>query len=268
MFGSNEKDIFTDYKFSAREWSAPVTSSLEEIREKIDSFALCDRKIARMRMIGLSYYHTRDWVEAAAYGQIEHLPEEERQRQSDYSVIDPAMQFYRYAEIDEPLLIEFEDGDVFEIDTPQVPLFQMSMNRIPWWIGAGTNQPNAEADIIFSPCIGQTITAVEVNTYVTDKDPMFRRAFDEPPYQREFVSHITLRLENGMGLQIAPDLDYCEVSCVDASGEMTKMRFSELKEALFNWEDLHNDEVTGFEAKSPIMKSSYVFWRAGIGCST
>lgn len=82
---------------------------------------------------------------------------------------------------------------------------------------------------------------------------MFRRAFDEPPYQREFVSHITLRLENGMGLQIAPDLDYCEVSCVDASGEMTKMRFSELKETLFNWEDLHNDEVTGFEAKSPML---------------
>ena len=250
---SKGKDNFKDYTFSAREWSAPTMVSPKEIRERIDSFALCGRKIKRMRMIGLSYFHTRDWVEEAAYRQVEHLPEKERQLKSDYSTIDPDMQFNRYAEIDEPLLIEFEDGDVFEIETPQAPEFRMSMNCIPWWIDAGTNQPNIEADILFSPCIGQTIIAIEVNTYVTDKDPMFRSAFDEPPYQREFVSNITLRLENGMDLQISPDIDYCEVSCVDANGEWIKICFSELKEALFNWDDLHNDEVTGFEAKSHML---------------
>lgn len=242
-----------DYTFSARAWSAPTLVLPKEIRERIDSFALCDRKIKRMRLIGLSYFHTRDWVEEAAHRQVEHLPEEDRQRRSNYPTIDPTMQFSRYAQIDEPILIEFEDGNVFEIDTPQDPEFRMSMNCIPWWINAGTNQPNIEADILFSPCIGQKVVSVEVNTYTTDKEPMFHSAFDDPPYQREFVSDVTLRLENGVGLQISPDIDYCEVACVDTSNEWVKISFSELKDALFNWEDLHNDEATGFEAESHML---------------
>lgn len=250
---SKGRDNFRAYTFSAREWSAPTMVSPKEIRERIDSFALCGRKIKRMRLIGLSYFHTRDWVEEAMYRQVEHLPEEERQLKSNYLTVDPTIQFSRYAQIDEPILIEFEDGDVFEIDTPQNPEFRMSMNCIPWWINAGTNQPNIEADILFSPCIGQKIASVEVNTYTTDKDPMFGDTFDEPPYQRELVSNVTLRLENGMGLQIRSDIDYCVVSCVDTDGEWAKICFSELKDALFNWEDLHNDEATGFEAESHML---------------
>lgn len=64
---SKGRDNFKDYTFSAREWSAPTMVSPKEIRERIDSFALCGRKIKRMRLIGLSYFHTRDWVEEAAY---------------------------------------------------------------------------------------------------------------------------------------------------------------------------------------------------------
>ena len=56
-----------------------------------------------------------------------------------------------------------------------------------------------------------------------------------------------------MGLQISPDIDYCEVACVDVSNEWVKISFSELKDALFNWEDLHADEVTGFEAESHML---------------
>ena len=109
------KNNFKDDTFSSREWSAPTMVSPDEIRNKIDALALCGRKIKRMRLIGLSYFHTRDWVEEAAYRQVEHLPEEERQRKSNYLTIDPDMQFSRYAQIDEPILIEFEDGDIFEL---------------------------------------------------------------------------------------------------------------------------------------------------------
>lgn len=247
---SKGQDRFKGCRFSAREWSAPTMISPKEVKDRINSFALCGRKIRRMRMIGLSYFHTRDWVEAAAYRQVEHLPEAERQRKSNYLTISPNMYFNRCAEIDEPFLIAFEDGDVFEIDTPQESECRMSMNCIPWWIKAGTNQPNIDADILFSLCIGQAIVAVDVNTYLTDKDPMFREAFDKPPYRRELISDITLRLENGVSLQIGACIDYCVVACVDANNAPVKISFSELKRALFNWEDLHNDEATGFESES------------------
>lgn len=64
---SKGKDDFKDYTFSAKEWSAPTTVSPDEIRNRVDSFALCGRKIKRMRLIGLSYFHTRDRVEEGSY---------------------------------------------------------------------------------------------------------------------------------------------------------------------------------------------------------
>lgn len=250
---SSGKNNFKDYTFSSREWSAPTMVSPVEIQERLDGFSLIGRKIKRMKMIGLSYFYTREWVEAAAYRQLSHLPEDERQSKSKYCAIDDSLQFSRCAEIDEPLLIEFEDGDVFEIETPQEPEFRLNMNSIPWWIGSGVNSPNADANLIFSPCIGQKIISVEVNTYISDKDPMLHQEYDEAPYQRELVSAIILRMENGVGLRIAASIDYCEVMCVSASGECLSIDFAELKEALFNWEDLHTDECTGFEVDSPTL---------------
>lgn len=247
---NNRKDNFTNGTFSAREWSAPTLTSPKEIQALLDSFALCGRRVKRMRIIGMSYFHTRDWVEDAAYRQLEHLPKEQREERSNYPAIDPDMLLLRYAEIDEPFLIQFEDGDVFEICIRCDPEFRMSMNCIPWEIEAGVNEPNADANIIFAPCVGREIVAIETNTYTTDKDPMFFRAFDEPPYERKFVSSIILWLDSGIGIKIEPFADYCEVSCVDSSEEYVKLPFSELKSALYNWEDLHTDDVTGFEAES------------------
>lgn len=247
---SKGNNNFKNGTFSTGEWSAPFMVSPKEIQERLDSFALCGRRIKQMRLIGLSYFHTRDWVESAAFGQLDHLPEAERQAKSYYSDIDPNMCFNRDAEIDEPILIQFADGDILEIETPQEPEFRISMNCIPWFINAGTNQPNVDANLLFAPCIGQKIVAVEVNTYTTDKDPMYCCAFDMPPYQRQLVSDIILRMGNGVGLKIQPDVDYCEASCVDENDDCAKIRFATLKEALFNWEDLHEDSVSGFEAES------------------
>ena len=104
---SDGRNQFKDLVFSSREWSAPSMVSPDEICERLDSFALCGRTIARMKLIGLSYFHTRDWVEEAAYRQLRHLPEEERQHKSQYTQIASDMQFYRCANIDEPILIAF-----------------------------------------------------------------------------------------------------------------------------------------------------------------
>ena len=241
---SDGQDHFEDLVFSAREWSAPTMISAEEIRKRLESFALCGRRIKEMKLIGLNYALTRLRIEEEAYDQLEHLPEEERQYMSDYVRIDPGMQFVRYAMIDEPLLIGFEDGDVFEIDTPQSPEFRMSMSCIPWEINAGGSRANTNADILFSPCIGQRISAVEVNTFMTDMDPMLYCAFNEPPYRRELVSDILLRFENGGALRIGPSFDYCTVICVNEKNETMTISFSELQRGLCNREDLHPEDKT------------------------
>ena len=111
---SNGKDSFKDYTFSAHEWSAPTMVSVAEIKERLASFNLVGRKIERMKMIGLAYNLRRDCIEECAYNFWDKLEEDERQKCSEYENIDPSIEIYRYAEIDEPFLIGFEDGDSFD----------------------------------------------------------------------------------------------------------------------------------------------------------
>ena len=251
-------DKFKNDVFSSREWSAPTMVNPVEIQGKLDSFHLVGRRIKDIRFIGLCYNLRREWIEENAYNDISGS-EEEKQRLSDYDQIPNDLMFLRFAEIDEPLLIKFEDetdsrsifydGDIFEIDTPQQPEFRMSMNSIPWWIEAGTNLPNMEAKVLFSPCIGKTISGVEVNTYLTKRDPMAFEDFSDGS-ERELVSNIILRLEDGTGIVIEGWIDYCHVSCVNSANEGLLISFDELKKGLFNWEDLHIDPVNGFVSES------------------
>lgn len=247
---SKGKNNFKDNIFSAQEWSAPLMVSPAEIKSLIESFRLEGRKIKRLKMIGLTYNLRREWIEDRAYNFYEDLDEDTRQEKSNYSNIEPSIPYCRYAEIDEPLLIEFEDGDVFEIDTPQQPEFSISMNCIPWWIDAGANMPNADADILFAPCLGRIIDAVEVKTYETDTDPMLHSPFDEDGTKKELVSAIILHFDNGTGLCIEGWIDFCHVTFIDEQGQEDTVTFEELKPALFNWEDLHIDPFSGYEANS------------------
>lgn len=227
-------DAFSDNVFSSEEWSAPIMTAPAEIENSIRNLHLEGRVIERMKFIGLCYNLCRDWIEESAYHKLEGLDEERRQRQSDYDSIAPDMLFPRWAEIDEPFMIEFEDGECFEIDTPQAPEYCFSINRIPWCIDAGTNNPNTDATILFSPAIGQKITAVEVDIVNHETHPVH---FISYPMSKDFVAGIVLRLGNGLGIRIYGSLDFCEVDLIDRDGEAVHISFEELKKGLSNWED-------------------------------
>lgn len=240
------KDTFSKGYFTGSEWSAPIMTSPQEIRERLDSFHLCGRKIKRLKMIGLSYFHIQDCIEDAAYQQLKGLPEEERQRRSRYANISGDILFWREATIDEPLLVGFEDDDRFEIDTPQEPEFCMSMNCIPWDIASQGRASNMAADVLFAPCIGQTVTEVEVHTYLATKHPMYGTPLE--PAQ-EMVSSIILWLGNGVGLRVGGWIDYCAVDCIDRGKHVLQIRCDELKSALLDEDTLADDN------KSPVPDS-------------
>lgn len=259
LFYEKGQDRFENFEFSGKAWSAPCLEEPTKIKALLDSFHLVGRRIKKLRLIGLNYLMGRDQIENSVYGSLTELPEEERQKRSDYKNIAFDALFERSAQIDEPLLVMFEDEEVFEIDTPQEPIFRMSMNRIPWWIDAGTNLPNVHADVLFSPCLGKKIKDVEVHTYKTKEHPMYRCPFDEEPFEREFVGDIVLRFEDGTGLSIGGWIDFTLVQHIDSNNSVTSIAWQELQPGLFNWEDLHDDPVTGYEAES----SSLFFGRKG-----
>ena len=221
------------------------------IRSRIALLKLEGRKIERMKLVGHSYPHDRNWIEERAYVSLDQYDEEERQLRSEYNNISRELLYDRYAETDEPFMIKFEDGDIFEIETPQVPEFRFSINRIPWTIRAGTNLSNLDANVMFAPCIGRTISAVEIKTYMTDKDPMIWDEYiDENHSNHELVEAIVLRLDNGDGIRIEGHIDFCVVSLIDAKDELLSISFRELKLGLYNWEDLYVDPDSGFRART------------------
>lgn len=266
---SNGDNKFEDNTFSESEWSAPTMVDVAEITDKVNSFNLAGRKIKDIRFVGHCYNLTRDWIEERAYSSLESLPEEERQKKSNYANILPETLYLRFAEIDEPLLIKFDDetdsddifydGDTLEVDTPQQPEFRLSMNCIPWGINAETNSRNAEAKLLFAPCIGHCIKDIEISTYITEVDPMFHEPFDSKHSKRELVSDITIWLDNEIGICIEGFIDLCHVYCIDKNRNILTISFSELTKALFNWEDLQVDLVTGFEAET----STFFFGKKG-----
>ena len=91
------------------------------------------------------------------------MPEDQKQGKEGLDDLDPEMEMERYLELDEPLLIHFEDGDTFKIDTPWEDIWYMSMNRIPPGIKSCFGQPNVDAEIMFSPCLWRKISRVQVH---------------------------------------------------------------------------------------------------------
>lgn len=244
------KDCFMDNEFNAREWSAPVLTNPEEIRNRLASLNLAGRKIETLRFVGMDYVHVRDHIEEYAYNLLDQYEEEERQRLSQYDLIDPGATFERCAEIDEPFQIGFDDKDSFEIDTPQDPEFRFSLNYIPWHIGEGTNIRNVDADVLFSPCIGKTIKSVEVETRQAEKEPMYGDNLNEDHSPRELAAAVVFVFQDDSCLRVSPHWDFCHVALYDRNEQMEEITFGELKGGLYNWEDLHIDKATGFRSDS------------------
>lgn len=223
-----------DKFFTPSEWHALTLKTSEEIRRQIDFFKLEGRKVKRIKMIGRSYIHTGVYIADYVHGVIKQYEGEERQNQSLWGKIDSEIKFRREALIDQPLMVEFDNGETFEIDTPQVPNFCMTMNGIPWEIKC---ECNVDADILFAPCIGKRIVNVEARTYRSDKDVMTGCFFNEDHSEYKLVSDLVLWFDNGYGLSIGGHLDFCGVSCIDRRNEPVFITFRELKPALSEWED-------------------------------
>lgn len=228
------KNDFKDNIFSAYEWSAVSMVSPTEIKNLVESFKLEGRIIKQLRIIGLAYNLRRDSIENTAYNYLEELSDPDADANSDYFNINAKLPYYRFAEIDQPFMIEFEDGDVFEINTPQVPEFRMSMNCIPWWIESGINSPNVDANVLFAPCIGRAIRSVEVKTFETETDPISQLPFDDFGAKREFVSSIIIRLDDGCSLCIKGRVDFCIIDYLNQQDKPGVLTFEKLKQALFN----------------------------------
>ena len=234
VIGENNT-LFENNTFDQKKWLAPTITSADVIENIFASMKLVGRTVQDVRIFGLSYWHTEESIEDSAYNALpKSLSGEERQRQSNFNNISDELQLVRHAIIDDPFMIKFTDGDIFEIDTPQEPEYSFSMNCIPWDIKSGHQRNNIDASILFEPFLGKQIVDVEISKEYTNKDPMLHCYYDEERTKREIVTRVVLWLENDIGISISGWIDYCDISCINRNNELVPITFGELKKALRN----------------------------------
>ena len=228
-------NIPEDVEFDLQKWSACSCNDADEFARIMDRFGIVGRQIVGVELLGLDHLHTREMIEAGV--------------DLAYDQIAKETSFDREAVIDEPLKIELDDGRTFEILVEQYDEYRVSMDALPFWVVPGVGSPNIVGNDLFAPCLGKVIRNIEIEKRKNSQDEGCR---DLPNEGRSGISRLILRFDDGTGLDIHGCwLEYCSVSCTDADGRLQMLSFEKLMAALYNWEDLHCDALTGFCANSP-----------------
>lgn len=238
----NGYDNFEKDEFSGNVWSTPVLISPEELKNRLRGCRLEGRTIADIKLVGycysLSYYVLESKV-------VIESDEYDDNYDSVGMEIDYDEPLTMLAEIDEPILIRFEDGDVLELLEECDGEHRVSMNSIPWSIKAGINRSNVDAAVLFNDCIGRTITAVEFYTEKYDEKDNIWKAVNTAEYEgEEYVTDIVLRLDDGNALKIYGWIDFCHVLYVDHNNRPITKPFKEIAPSFYNLEELIADLTT------------------------
>ena len=161
--GSEEEER-VEFDFS--QWSKQYLESAEELQRRLDTMELIGRKISDIRFVSHVYNMTDVNFDSIIYHYTQIYPKE-IERYMDYKHIPDAFPIPLDFEMDEPVLIKFEDGDVLEILTQVEGTFNICMNEIPWNSASWINYENINGSRLCEFCKGAVITKAEV---ITDKD--------------------------------------------------------------------------------------------------
>ena len=215
MIQSTGNNIFKDNRFDFWTWSAPVLQTPEEVVQKVHELKLIGRIIKDIRAVGHFYdIEHSDWFQDIF---------EAIQQGDDKSLA--TLDFPCDITIDEPLLIQFEDGDILGIDFSEGSSVRMELNTLPWDIQPGINRKNFHANQMFKDIIGRKIEDVYVTSSLTQPTFTGSHGMDlgnQPSYVHKILFNCERKRKNHPDtdwkqLTFKAWFDYGEVSLKDHS---------------------------------------------------
>ena len=120
----------------------------------------------------------------------------------------------RHAEIDEPFVIIFEDGDELDVDY-SCEVVKVALNALPKEMESYQGSDvRYDANIKFSNCLGKTIESIHIDTadYAYD----WSGEIIECDSQALFIRSFSFCLSSGVELEFYPFFDFGEVRVVDS----------------------------------------------------
>ena len=140
--------------------------------------------------------------------------------------------FSRYIQIDDPLIIGFEDGTKFEIDYSEGSTLKIGCNSLPDDIKSSVSEPNIDCNVMFSNCIGKEIIGYSVE--ITDDcylgfDFTGSYGIELDENQDSYISCLKIHLSDQLTLNYTNYHDYGEVWVTDSYNHTSKIKWGELK---------------------------------------
>ena len=193
MIPSEGNNQFKDNMFDFWTWSAPILQTAEEVTAFVHEQKLIGRTIKDIQAVGYGYNFNldREWftdIIEAIY-------------KKDSNALD-SMDFPCSVEIDEPMLILFEDGDILGIDYSEGSSIRMEMNTLPWGIRHGTK--NFHEDRLFKDILGSRICDIVISSSINE--PVFTGSHGlELAEQTSYLDSVSFLCQKNWQVGNAPD---------------------------------------------------------------
>lgn len=216
-------------KYTYTNW-LKVAHRLDTAEEARDCFAklhLEGKTIKSIRILGHDYDHStacyrEKWNDYCRQNNIQKKDiSTEEMLNNVYNLIPDDAQCWRSVTLNEPLIMEFTDGQRLEMDADMIANeIRLSVNEIPL-DAIPTNDPNnIDGNVIFSSCLGKTITEIEFL------------------WIKEFESVFQFNFNDGTSFRVYGQPNFCYYELEDNGDYETKdvepISWGELKKGLRN----------------------------------
>lgn len=215
-------------EFVYEDWKADLIQEPNELLEKLKSFKIKGKKIKGIRILG------------NAFDLIEGLEEEiykktESQNDSDLANFKDDYEFKRIIQIDEPIIITFDDGNKLEIDYSEGSSIKIGLNTLPDNIESKNFVNNLDGNVMFSNCIEKTVIGFQISIqddYELTWDFTGSHGIDLPENQDAYISEFRILLSDSISLVFKNFYDYGHVWTEEWMTDISKIKWSELKKGI------------------------------------
>ena len=190
----------------------------------------------------MGYNWNEDHFGEAIYNTTERMIKENRiSSKGPFPFLPEGVYISRYAEIDEPFLIEFEDGDILGVDYSEGSCVRMELNTIPKDIKFGINRRTFRPNVLFGSLIGKEIVAVEVMTS-TECDEFTGSHGLDIGEQDAYITKVAIvcRKDDAWArekLEFSSWCDYGVVTLTDHTGKPLTIHAPDIKEVVAGFID-------------------------------
>jgi len=201
-----------------------------------------------MRVIGLGFDWTDGNYEMVFCNLCESVGEERAREILKEANFPEGITVDRIAELDKPLLIKFEDGDILGIDFGEASSVRISLNTIPWDIKSDIRQ-SFHANRLFANLLGKKISGVEISSVLENPDAVFTGSHGITlNEQSSYISKLAISCytdkykSETLSLVFSAWLDYGYVCLVDWKGHRCQLPATDIEYVTEGFLNLYKDD--------------------------